>query len=73
MPVVEVLTREAAHKRDHGFHDDSSVDYNCGSCFEIIFLGCSCFCVCHDCGFDTPLVNEQYAEYIKAGHRCPQC
>jgi hypothetical protein len=74
MSIIESMTRQAAHRRDHGFHNDPSLDYNnCASCFEIIFLGTSCFCVCHDCGFDTPLVPEQQAEGIKAAHCCPQC
>jgi hypothetical protein len=70
--IIESLTREAAHRRDHGLHVDDSVS-DCSNCFEIIFIGCSCFCVCHDCGFDTPMVSESFAYEVKSSHCCPQC
>lgn len=72
MSIIEALAREAVHKRDHGFHAAPFAP-DCSECFEIIFIGCSCFCVCHDCGFDTPLMTESFANMVKSQHNCPQC
>lgn len=71
MSIVESLARAAVHRRDHGQHVGDNVVSS--SCFEIIFIGCDCFCVCHDCGFDTPLIDKSFANVIKSAHACPQC
>ena len=81
MDAVEFLTREASHRKDHGLHDGKAITESCTDepkvskfpCFEIVFLGCKCFCVCHDWGFDTPLISKEFAVNVKESHCCPQC
>ena len=68
MSVVEELTRQAVHKRDH---DHPRAASHCDCAVETVSLGHMCFVVCHDCRFDSPLMPLGAARDIALRHCCP--
>lgn len=66
MSLVEQLTRAAVHRRDHQ-HGDR---HPCGHAVEVISLGAQDFAACHDCGWDSPLLDPASARAAGQGHCC---
>lgn len=64
---VAACTMEAAHRRDH----DHSL--GAGECHphvvEVVHLGRSAVCVCHDCRLDSGFLPSREAEALATGHR----
>lgn len=64
---VAASTMAAAHRRDHDHeseHDDCHPHV-----VEVVHLGSSAVCVCHDCRLDSGFVPRREAETMAAGHR----
>ena len=64
---VAACTMAAAHRRDH----DHGVDAD--ECHphvvEVVHLGRTALCVCHDCRLDSGFLPRCEAEALAAGHR----
>lgn len=64
---VAACTLAAAHRRDH----EHSLD--AGACHphvvEIVHLGRTAVCVCHDCQLDSGFLPRRDAEALAADHR----
>jgi hypothetical protein len=64
---VATCTTAAAHRRDHEH------DLDTGTCHphvvEVVHLGGTAMCVCHDCRLDSGFLPRREAEALAAGHR----
>ncbi len=64
---VATCTMAAAHRRDHEHGVDA------GACHphvvEVVHLGRTAVCVCHDCRLDTGFLPRREAEALAASHR----
>ena len=67
--VIEVAacTKAAAHRRDHdhGLGADECHPH----VVEVVHLGGSAVCVCHDCRLDSGFLPRREAEGLAADHR----
>lgn len=64
---VAACTMAAAHRRDH---DHSLGADDCHPhVVEIVHLGHSAVCVCHDCRLDSGFLPRREAEALAVGHR----
>lgn len=65
--IVETLTRDAVHKRDHA-HPNGQ---HCSDPVECIAFGATLwFAVCHDCRCETPLLSHDAALHFASDHHC---
>lgn len=64
---VAVCTMAAAHRRDHehGLGADACHPH----VVEVVHLGCTAVCVCHDCRLDSGFLPRREAEALAAHHR----
>lgn len=64
---VAACTMAAAHRRDHEHGLD--VDACHPHVVEVVHLGCTAVCVCHDCRLDSGFLPRREAEALAASHR----
>lgn len=64
---VAACTTAAAHRRDHehGGRGDCCRPH----AVEVVYLGGSGLCVCHDCRTDSGFLPRREADALAAGHR----
>jgi hypothetical protein len=64
---VAACTMAAAHRRDHdhGLGADECHPH----AVEVVHLGLSAVCVCHDCRLDSGFIPGREAQALAAGHR----
>ena len=64
---VAACTKAAAHRRDHdhGLGADECHPH----VVEVVHLGGSALCVCHDCRLDSGFLPGREAEALATGHR----
>jgi hypothetical protein len=65
--VVAACTMAAAHRRDHE-HALGAVACH-PHIVEVVYLGDTAVCVCHDCRLDSGSLPRRAAEALAAGHR----
>lgn len=65
--LVEALTRQAVHKRDH----DHPLDQSCSDPVECVSFGSTLwFAICHDCAEETPLTDHAHVLDYARSHHC---
>lgn len=64
---VAACTMAAAHRRDHEHGLDVEACHP--HVVEVVHLGCTAVCVCHDCRLDSGFLPRRQAESLAAGHR----
>lgn len=64
---VAACTAAAAHRRDH--EHGGGTDCCRPHAVEVVYLGGTGLCVCHDCRLDSGFLPRREADALAAGHR----